>query len=171
MILFSIDEYESAGDFRRLSWAHALCDSGLAVSLIGSIMMACAQQTLPAAKAAAGRIVANPLGTTPVISGPYPSAAAAAAAANAIVSPKQHRNNGGIPSATSPQTKKQTSPYPTLESQSSPSRRRKSSGQGKQFAGVHNQGKHPPVFASQHVQEEWRAQQSGAWSEEQVRKD
>jgi hypothetical protein len=59
MILFSVHEYETYGSFYRLSWAHALCDAGLAVALIGSIMMACAQQSLPAAKAAAGSIVAG----------------------------------------------------------------------------------------------------------------
>ena len=206
MVLYSIDEYETEGDFNRLSWGHALCDFGLAVSLIGSIMMACAQQSLPAAKAAAGRIVAKPPGyeslaanhrsaslqsrsthctqaspfegrpSTPHISGPYPSPAAIAAV-NAAVSPKQQRPAssaaGGAASssssASSPQQRKLSSPtpYPALgDPQASPSRRRKSSGQGKQFAGVYNHSKHPPLFASQHVQEEWRVQQSATWSED-----
>ena len=195
MVLFSIDEYERVGDFNRLSWGHALCDFGLAVSLIGSIMMACAQQSLPAAKAAAGRIVAKPQGyeslannrsaslqsrsthctqaspfegrSTPHISGPYPSPEAIAAV-NAAVSPKQQRPASAAAGAASPQQRKLSSPtpYPSLDSQSSPSRRRKSSGQGKQFAGVHNQSKHSPVFASQHVQDEWRVQQSATWSED-----
>ncbi|XP_076460214.1 uncharacterized protein LOC143293174 [Babylonia areolata] len=220
VLLFSVKEYEAVGDFGRLSWAHALCDFGLAVSLIGSIMMACAQQSLPAAKAAAGRIVAKPGyeslannnrsasmqsrsthctqaspfqgRTTPHISGPFPSPAAIAAV-NAAVSPKQQRA-----AMNGPQGRKLSSPtpYPALDSHShnhnhnfnhnhcttttttaaaaattavaatsSPSRRRKSSAQERQFAGVHNQGKHPPVYSSEHVQEEWRTQQSNTWSE------
>ena len=60
MILFSINEYQVRGNFGRLSWGHALCDSGLAVSLIGSILMACSQQSpLPITKAASGRYVAT----------------------------------------------------------------------------------------------------------------
>ena len=31
---------------------------------------------------------------------------------------------------------------------------------------MHNHGKHPPLFASEHVQEEWRVQQSATWSED-----
>ncbi|KAL8600904.1 hypothetical protein ACOMHN_045041 [Nucella lapillus] len=194
VMLYSLQEYQTVGDFSRLYWAHALCDFGLAVSLIGSIMMACAQQSLPAAKAAAGRIVAKPGyeslannnrsasmqsrsthctqaspfqgRTTPHISGPYPSPAAIAAV-NAAVSPKQQRANA----INGPQHRKLSSPtpYPALDSNhctASPSRRRKSSAQEKQFAGLHNQSKHPPVFSSEHVQEDWCAQQqSYTWSE------
>lgn len=203
IIVYSIDEFTVNGNLIRLSWAHALCGLGLFLSLIGSIMMACSQQSLPAAKAAAGRIIAKAPGyenlghnrsaslqsrttiktqmspyqgrSAPVISGPYPSAAAAAAA-SATVSPKQPRAaatvtaTGGSQSEAVHGGRTSTSMH-SLDAPASPSRRRTSgAGQERQFAGVHNQGKHPPLFANQHFQSERRLHNStsleGAWSEE-----
>ncbi|XP_025103564.1 uncharacterized protein LOC112569804 [Pomacea canaliculata] len=186
IIVYSIDEFTMNGNLIRLSWAHALCGLGLFLSLIGSIMMACSQQSLPAAKAAAGRIIAKAPGyenlghnrsaslqsrttiktqmspyqgrSAPVISGPYPSAAAAAAA-SATVSPKPPRAaatvtaTGGSQSEAVHGGRTSTSMH-SLDAPASPSRRRTSgAGQERQFAGVHNQGKHPPLFANQHFPE------------------
>ena len=53
MIIYSVNEYEHTGDIRRLSWGHGICDVGLAISLVGSILMASAQQSVSAVKAKA----------------------------------------------------------------------------------------------------------------------
>ncbi|KAL8558402.1 hypothetical protein ACOMHN_064749 [Nucella lapillus] len=193
MLVFSVDEYQRMSNFSRLSWAHALCDFGLALSLLGSILMACSQHSLAPGKAPAPRAPATPQGyqslannprrssslqrgslqsqaspftgrTGPRVSGPIPSPAAIAAI-TAAVSPKQHRP--GMTSLPTSPLRKMSSPasYPALDPLSSPARR-KSSAQSCHFAGVYNQAKHPPVFISQQIRDDWRMQQSATWSED-----
>ncbi|XP_076462002.1 uncharacterized protein LOC143294415 [Babylonia areolata] len=203
MLLFSVDEYETRGDFSRLWWAHALCDFGLALSLLGSIMMACSQHSLsPVPKTPRGRMAAKPQGyqslannshhnhhgrastagesqaspfqgrTGSRVSGPIPSPAAVAAI-TAAVSPRQQRLGSGVTSLpTSPLHRKLSSPAScsALDPLASPARRRKSSAQSCHFAGVHNQGKHPPVFFNQQM-DDWRMQQSATWSEDMRAED